>query len=154
MFIENKIYPIQVRFGIGIGKLQTEIYRFAALGADGDAYYRARDMIESIKSSEKKNKSIFTTIAVKADGKEKLIESQINTILALSSSIKKRLTEKQLRIINYLLQNDENQVQAAQDLNIPQPHINRTIRASDYYALRNATEVVQQSIDFLLKKQG
>jgi predicted XRE-type DNA-binding protein len=153
-FIESRIYPIQVRFGIGIGNIQTEIYRYAALGADGAAYYRAREVIEQIKNSEKRNKSINSRIAVKSDAEDELLETQINTILALCSAIKSNYTIKQNQVINYLIQNDENQYQVANALNIKQPSINRTIRVTNYYLLKSAIEVVQKSIDQLLKNGG
>ena len=43
--IGRKMYPVKIRFGIGIG-------------ADGPAYYKARDAIEYLKGNEKKNKQL------------------------------------------------------------------------------------------------
>ena len=43
--IADAIRPVQVRFGVGIGELTTEVNRNAAIGADGPAFYRARSAI-------------------------------------------------------------------------------------------------------------
>lgn len=42
-------FPIQIRYGIGIGELSTSVNREQALGDDGPAYYYARQGIEQLK---------------------------------------------------------------------------------------------------------
>ena len=42
-------FPIQIRYGIGIGELSTNINREQALGDDGPAYHHARQGIEQLK---------------------------------------------------------------------------------------------------------
>lgn len=42
-------FPIQIRYGIGIGELSTNINREQALGDDGPAYHYARQGIEHLK---------------------------------------------------------------------------------------------------------
>ncbi len=41
--IEKNMYPVQFRFGIGIGEITTKIDRMMPLGADGPAYSNARN---------------------------------------------------------------------------------------------------------------
>lgn len=53
-YIQKKMYPVKIRFGIGIGEISTEIYHEAAIGADGPAYYAAREVLEKIRNQEKK----------------------------------------------------------------------------------------------------
>ena len=47
--IRMQLCPTEVRFGIGVGKITTEINTDMALGADGPGYYNARDAIEILK---------------------------------------------------------------------------------------------------------
>jgi hypothetical protein len=63
--IERVLYPIRLRFGLGVGEITTDIKFEYALGADGPAYYYARDMINTLKSSGKKHKSSNRNIAIK-----------------------------------------------------------------------------------------
>lgn len=52
--IQMSLYPVELRFGIGIGKITTEIDTDRALGADGPGYYNARKAIEILKINEKR----------------------------------------------------------------------------------------------------
>lgn len=47
--LKRKMYPIEIRFGIGVGEITTKIDREKALGADGPSYYYARNAIEQLK---------------------------------------------------------------------------------------------------------
>ena len=55
-YIQREIYPIKLRFGVGIGNVSTLINHEAAIGADGPAFYAAREMIEFLREQEKKLK--------------------------------------------------------------------------------------------------
>ncbi|MDD6885609.1 MAG: SatD family protein, partial [Solobacterium sp.] len=54
--IQRELHPIQIRFGIGIGEISTKINKKAAIGADGPAFYAARNVITMIHELEKKIK--------------------------------------------------------------------------------------------------
>lgn len=47
--IKKEIYPHEIRFGIGIGAITTQINHEFALGADGPSYHKARNCIETLK---------------------------------------------------------------------------------------------------------
>lgn len=53
-YIQREMYPVRLRFGIGIGEIYTDIFHEAAIGADGPAYYAAREAIEGLREQEKK----------------------------------------------------------------------------------------------------
>jgi hypothetical protein len=48
--IENFIFPVKVRFALGIGKIMTPIKK-KAIGMDGPAFYSAREGMSKLKSS-------------------------------------------------------------------------------------------------------
>ena len=52
-YIQRELYPVKLRFGIGIGEISTEINQKAAIGADGPAFYAAREIINFLKNEEK-----------------------------------------------------------------------------------------------------
>lgn len=152
--IESRINPIQIRVGIGYGEIETQIHRYAALGADGEAYYKARKMIEVIKMREKRYGKISTKFAFQSRSldirsESCLIDQQINTILSLYTALKSQLTMNQRKIVNFLLLNDVNQVDAAKELKIFQSSLNRQIYASNFYTLENALKTLQNSINSL-----
>ena len=63
-YIQREIYPIKLRFGVGIGNVSTLINHEAAIGADGPAFYAAREMIEFLREQEKKLKEQAADIQI------------------------------------------------------------------------------------------
>lgn len=63
-YIQREIYPIKLRFGVGIGNVSTLINHEAAIGADGPAFYAAREMIEFLREQEKKLKKQASDIQI------------------------------------------------------------------------------------------
>lgn len=63
-YIQREIYPIKLRFGVGIGNVSTLINHEAAIGADGSAFYAAREMIEFLREQEKKLKKQAADIQI------------------------------------------------------------------------------------------
>lgn len=55
--IQRQMYPVEIRFGVGVGQKTIEINAEMAIGADGPGYYMAREAIEALKQSEQKNKT-------------------------------------------------------------------------------------------------
>lgn len=141
-----QMHPIEVRFGIGVGEISTEINRYAALGADGEAYYRAREMIEVIRQLAQQKKPIPTDIMIKTDPQNEEVDKLINTILALCKSIKDRWTDRQMEVVYDCLQNGDNQEQAALRLGKQQPAIHKNLTAANYYSYKEAITVVSSII--------
>ena len=63
-YIQREIYPIKLRFGVGIGNVSTLINHEAAIDADGPAFYAAREMIEFLREQEKKLKKQAADIQI------------------------------------------------------------------------------------------
>ncbi|MBN7797549.1 SatD family protein [Parahaliea mediterranea] len=47
--LQAAVHPVQVRFGLGLGDIVTDINPQAALGMDGPAFHLARDAVEALK---------------------------------------------------------------------------------------------------------
>ncbi|OZG71122.1 hypothetical protein BTA51_22345 [Hahella sp. CCB-MM4] len=50
--ILSDLHPVNVRFALGVGDISTEINSRQALGMDGPAFYRAREAMTHLKSSD------------------------------------------------------------------------------------------------------
>ena len=90
--------PYQVRFGIGLGKILTDINPELSIGADSPAYWHARKAINYI---HQKNDYGNTQIAVYSDNEEKI--SIINTLIASSEAIKSDWRASQEMVLKELL---------------------------------------------------
>lgn len=158
--IESAVQPIRLRFGVGIGKIDTDINRDIPLGADGPAYHNARKMIESLKANEKKYETGFANIMISSHESEikgmkheseintapqncnDNIDTLLNTILSLCSTIKSKWTRRQTEIINCYFENGKNQYKTAKKLKITQSSVNKALIISNFYTYQNSIDTV------------
>lgn len=143
--IKFAIYPVKVRFGIGIGGIDTEISREMAIGADGPAYYHARNMINELKANEKSKMSAISDIRLKADDKASILDL-INSNLSLCSFIESKWTKKQRDLIGEDLLQNQNQSQRkiALKFNLSQSSVQRRFKSAGYYSYLNAQKTVKK----------
>ena len=97
--INQSMEGINLRFGIGLGKILTDINPEVSLGADGPAYWYAREAINHI---HQKNDYGNTQLAVRMDEKEG--EEVINSLLAASEAIKASWRDSQKVLLQTLLE--------------------------------------------------
>ncbi|MBR4435012.1 MAG: hypothetical protein IKS90_02820 [Clostridia bacterium] len=86
--IMSALYPVRVRIAIGLGGISTEIDRYAALGADGSAFHRARSGIERIRT-ENRGGSALRFVC------EPALDTPINSVFGLICALFNRRTAKQ-----------------------------------------------------------
>lgn len=144
--IKSEMYPVQIRFGIGIGTIATDIIRERAIGADGPAYYMAREAIESVKENEKKNKSSETDMEIRSEdgaAKELLL---LNQLFALLYVVERSWNERQKEIIWDMLQHRDGQAAVAKRKSITQPTVQRSLSTGSYYTYQNAFDTVKSVI--------
>ncbi|HHW45393.1 MAG TPA: hypothetical protein GXX17_00605 [Clostridiales bacterium] len=140
--IEFAMFPIKIRFGIGIGAIETEINKEMPFGADGPAYHNARQMIEELKSRDKKYEANHSNIMICSQGNNAQADTLLNTILSLCSAIKAKWTPRQIEIISCYIESGKNQLRAAEKLGINQSSVNRSLNYSDFYTYEKAMDVV------------
>lgn len=47
--IETQMRPVRLRYGVGVGAIETELNRASSVGMDGPAFHRAREAVEALK---------------------------------------------------------------------------------------------------------
>lgn len=138
-YISYRMDPIEIRFGIGLGKIYTDIDYEKSIGADGPAYWNARDAIENI--HDKSNYS-YSKISFKSKNKSDKI---INNLLNYTDWMKENWTDSQKEVLNTLLEKDiydENfkQKSLAEEFNISESAMSRRVKSSGirlYLSSRN-----------------
>lgn len=143
--IEEKMAPVPLRFGIGVGEITTEIDRHFPLGADGPAYYNARAAVETLKSREKKINTGDSNILLVSQGDNAGIDLLLNSIFTLCYTIRGKWTDRQREIITAYLQTGCNQLRAADRLGIVQPNVHKALALAGYYAYANALETANKA---------
>lgn len=143
--IEVKIYPVKIRFGVGIGEITTDINPDIPIGADGPAYYNARKMIENLKSTEKKNKAAESNIMIASDVDNEKVDILLNSILSLCTTIREKWTERQREIVFNCLEHGDNQSETAERFGISQSSVQKSLSNAGYYSYKNALDIVTKA---------
>lgn len=140
--IQRAMYPVRIRFGIGVGQITTEINAEMAIGADGPGYYKAREAIEMLKNSEYRNKTQAANIRIEVENDENSITIMLNTIFSLMAVIQNNWSKRQREIVWAYEQYGGSQLECAERLNISQSSVQRSLINSNYYAYKDAKETV------------
>jgi len=139
--IERRMFPVKLRFGIGIGEIITDVNKEISIGADGPAYHMARKAIEHLKADEKKKRTNTADTRIEIDGNEKAA-LLLNTILSLLTIIKENWSDRQREIIWDMLEHQDSQMSVANRLNIKQPSVQKSMSKGKYYAFKDAMDTI------------
>ena len=145
--IEDRMYPVKIRFGVGVGSITTDIDRDMAIGADGPGYYKARKAIEYLREREKKKQTDPANIRFEFDGDNRETEVMINTVLVLLTVIKNSWSERQREVICDMLRYQESQKGVASRLNIQQPTVQKILSKGSYYAYKEALDTISGALE-------
>lgn len=145
--IQREMYPVNIRFGIGFGAITTDINSEMAIGADGPAYYKAREAIQQLKKNEQKSKTQSSDIRVELADDKHSISVMLNTILTMMVVIKTSWSERQREIIFEFDKHKGSQTECAKRLEISQSSVQRSLTKGNYYAYRQAKETVQNVLE-------
>lgn len=152
--IESKMYPVEIRFGIGVGEITTDIDAEFPLGADGPAYYNARYAIELLKSSEKRNKVAKSNILIRLNEENEVSENMLNTILSLLTVIKNKWSDRQREVVNDYISHRDSQVKVANRLGITQSSVQKNLSNADYYSFKEAVDVVSCALSEIRRREN
>ena len=150
--IERFLWPTRLRFGIGIGRITTEIDREIAIGADGPGFYMARNAIEYLKKNEKKNQAVDAEIRIEAEGDNQETSEMLNAILFLVTAIKAEWSERQRELIWNMLTHKETQVELAERMRIRQPAVQKSLSKGRFYTYREAMDTVERALGEIRRK--
>ncbi len=139
--IEISLHPIQLRFGLGIGGIDTPINSEAAIGMDGSAFHRARRSLEIAKAQNLKY-----VLSVKDSD-----ETDANRLLVswINAAIQSWSTEK----VKILVKRREGlkQKEIAAQLNISQPAVSQQINQNFFRLILTTERFLEESLDRQLK---
>ena len=147
--------PYEIRFGIGVGEMVTEINKEQSIGSDGPAYWLAREAINHIHD---KNDYGINHISVFLADEE--VTWTVNAMLAACSFIQSKWTEVQYDVLKQLLTEniyDEtfSHKEIARLLGITPSAFNKRIKASGLKIyLRNKRVAMNQILKEIEKEES
>lgn len=150
--IEMKMYPVRIRFGVGVGAITTAVNKEMSIGADGPGYYKARSAIEFLKENEKKKQTNTANVRLETEGNNQAITTMINTILTLLTVIKDSWSDRQREIIWDMLQYQDSQIDVAKRFGIKQPAVQKSLSKGKYYAYKDALDTIDIALMEIRRK--
>lgn len=141
--IQIRMYPIAIRFGIGIGELSTFIPSYSAVGADGPAFYQGRRATEELKFNERRKQAPLANILVHAPQCKNSIVQLINTVLSLMYAIECTGTRRQHDVVARMLESKSTLTEVARRLGITQATVQKHLAEANYNTYLNAQEVLE-----------
>ena len=136
--IIDEMFPVR-------GGIATQIRREAAIGADGEAFYRARHGMNLLRKAENRGRA-YSRILLDAGGTEcsdcdrnarrKELETGVNTVLLLLSALRRERTKRQneaaaMYVRNAVTNAAQTQTELAKRLGITQSTFNISLSVSN-----------------------
>lgn len=149
--IEMAMAPFELRFGIGIGDVTTDISFEHSSEIDGPAYHRARQMIDEVERKKTQYNESQSNMMICSGEANDEVDELLNAILSACTAIKLKWTNRQKEIIHSYLTNGENQYRTANTLNIGQSSVNKALKATNFYTYQSAMNTVNA---FLSRERG
>lgn len=141
--ITRTMHPVEIRFGLGIGTLTTKIDPEMAIGADGPAYYKAREAIDFLKENEKKKQTSASRIRIGIMGENQETEGMLNTIFSLLNIIEDAWSDRQREVIGEMLVREDSQINLAKRLSIKQPTVQKMLASGHYYTYKETRATIE-----------
>jgi predicted XRE-type DNA-binding protein len=144
------LIPVPFRFGLGYGSLTTDFDENVSIGADGPAYWHAREAIELIHDQNWSNKTKSYIIT-----KDETFDRTMNNLILLSDTLKNEWTNLQKETFDHMLEQniytaDFNQKQFADALGISPSSLSKRLNNGNikmYLHTRNTMGYLLEGFD-------
>lgn len=144
--IKSQIHPYAVRFGVGLGEMNTEVDEKTALGSDGPAYYAARDAVDRLKKTQHQYEQAKSDLYIISHRKHDPCFDVINSTIALCYRLESKWSDKQREVINILMMHDCSQYEVADQLGINPSTVNRRLAAAGYIYYQTAGQSIKTAL--------
>ena len=134
--IIKELHPHNIRFGIGISDIYTDIKPEGAFFADGPAYYFARNAMDKLK----KTKNLSYAFAVRYETNDKNDDDVllINRMCKLIDILMTGWTTKQRETVGKMIDTAYQQNKVAEELKVNSSTVSRALQGANYKDYRDA----------------
>ena len=142
--IERGVPDISLRYGIGLGKIDTEINSQSAIGMDGPAFHFARTAVETARKEGK---------FYHFNCDDQNLWDRINVMLNwLDITLKK--WSRQRKELFYQYNEKKTQREIALILNITQPAVSQNINDRAFKQVAVTQEVIENELNYILQEKS
>ncbi|MGT2887337.1 SatD family protein [Streptococcus didelphis] len=149
-YLNYLMHPYQIRYGLGLGKILTDINPEISIGADGPAYWLAREAITYI---HQKNDYGQTHLAIRTENPSS--NPLLNSLLAAGEAIKSNWRTSQVEVFYALLELDNyneqfNQQILGDKLHLSASALSKRLKSSSlkvYLRSRNSAKQLLETLN-------
>jgi hypothetical protein len=158
-FVIDKMYPVQVRFGVGLGTLNTSL-RKRAIGMDGPAWYNANEALDGAKRERvaARFKGFGAFIGSCRDSLSCAdlsfsADQYLSSMLSLLMHVRTRWT-LDLRKVTELLQEGKTQVDVAASRGVSAAAVSKRLARAGWREYRDGVLAIRQLLAALVASPG
>ncbi|MDQ0337388.1 hypothetical protein J2S00_000158 [Caldalkalibacillus uzonensis] len=135
-FIKEKMKPVDLVFGIGVGSMETSFSKTVAIGSDGPAYWYARKMVEKAKLKK-------PSICFFSDSPE---DELINALILFTEACTQSQTKRQQEVVG-LYKELGSQYKVAEKLKISQSAVSVTLQKALFKEIEHSQKVIKRFLE-------
>jgi len=139
--LDLKMRPVQLRYGIGIGKINTAINSKISIGMDGPAFHMARDALDRCKKEKTRYDFRF---------KNPDIEQRINILLNWIDASTRNWSDEKRNILTYK-EKAYTQVKIAELTKMSQPAVSQHLKSPYFDLIRKTRYMIEEELQKILK---
>lgn len=149
-YIKSNFKDVNFRYGVGIGSIVTDINKNIAIGADGPAYYMAREAINYVKAIENSNKKAKTDILIQSEVPLQKL-AYINLLLKNNFYLYSKMSNRQRELVNFFILNNEiKEKDTSNILSISQQSINKSLHSAGFYYYKENYEFLKSMMEDII----
>ena len=142
--IDRSIPEISLRYGIGLGKIDTEINPQSAIGMDGPAFHFARTAVETARKEHK---------IYHFNCDNQFLQERINVMLDwIDITFKKWMPQR--KEIFYQYQEKKTQRAIAQNLGITQPAVSQNVSDKAFKHVAVTQSIIENELNYILQEKS
>jgi hypothetical protein len=141
--VSDRFHPARLRFGIGVGTLETELNPNQAIGMDGPCFYRAREAIEAAEGAG---------AWVRVDGWSSEVVAHVNAMFDLVQCVREDWTERQAQFAR-ALKAEGSQKRVVERFDVSKSTVSESLSAGHVQEVRNAERSLGERLQTALEEE-
>lgn len=141
--ISDRFHPVRLRFGIGVGALETPLNPNQAIGMDGPCFHRARAAIEAAEDA---------AAWVRVDGWASQLVAHVNSMFDLVQCVREDWTDRQAQFAR-ALKAEGTQKRVVERFDVSKSTVSESLSAGHVQEVRNAETSLGERLQTALEAE-
>lgn len=141
--VSDRFHPAQLRFGIGLGELDTQVNPNQAIGMDGPCFHRAREAIEAAEAEE---------AWLRVRGWSTELVAHVNAMFDLVQCVREDWTDRQAQFAR-TLKEEGSQKRVVERFGVSKSTVSESLSAGHVQKVREAEASLGEQLQTRLEEE-